>query len=234
MALPYLVLAMFPELLSRVPRAGRWSELLKQGLGIVMLGVAVYLVTLIPNVTYWPWVLLGGVVVGLVCWAWGQMPSYSMGAGRVWTIRVAAVVVGAGIGAVLYVLAMRGGTVYRGPVAETDGWQPFNVALLDDALAHGRPVVVDWTASWCINCHALEAFVLKSAGVREAFKGSHAVLLRADLSTANAPATELNRALGGESIPVLAIFSPSRPERPVVLRDGYSAGKVIEEVGKAR
>jgi len=53
MSLPYLLLAAFPAALEKLPRAGRWTELLKQGLGIVMIGVAVYLITLIPNVTYW-------------------------------------------------------------------------------------------------------------------------------------------------------------------------------------
>ena len=65
MSLPYLILAAFPQALAKVPRAGRWSELLKQGLGIVMIGVAVYLITLIPNVTMWPWVLLGSVALGV-------------------------------------------------------------------------------------------------------------------------------------------------------------------------
>ena len=36
-----------------------WSELLKQGLGIAMLGVAFYLVTLVPSTHLWPWVLAG-------------------------------------------------------------------------------------------------------------------------------------------------------------------------------
>ena len=65
MSLPYLILAAFPQALGEgAARTGRWSGLLKQGLGIVMLGVAVYLITtLIPNVTMWPWVLLGSVVL---------------------------------------------------------------------------------------------------------------------------------------------------------------------------
>jgi thiol:disulfide interchange protein DsbD len=233
MSLPYLLLAIFPDALKRVPRAGRWSDLLKQGLGIVMMGVAVYLLTLIPNTTYWPWVLMAGVVVALVCWAWGQLPTYNMEPARIWTIRVVSVVVGIGLGVGLYVMASR--YVREIPRNVDDGaWRPFNVALLDDALKSGRPVVVDWTASWCINCHALEAFVLNTGGVNEAFVKSNALLLRADLSTDNPPATLLNRELGGEAIPVLAIFSPGRPREPVVLRDSYSSQRVIEEVGRAR
>ena len=73
-------------------------------------------------------------------------------------------------------------------------------------LASGRPVVVDWTASWCINCHVLEAVVLNTAPVENAFRDSNVLLLKADLSTDNPPATLLNRKLGGEAIPVLARF----------------------------
>jgi thiol:disulfide interchange protein DsbD len=200
-----------------------------------MMGVAVYLLTLIPNTTYWPWVMMAGVLVALVCWAWGQLPTYNMEPARIWTIRVVSLAVGIGLGGGLYFMSL--GYVREIPRSVEDGaWRPFNVALLDEALKQGRPVVVDWTASWCINCHALEAFVLNSSGVQEAFKKNDVVLLRADLSTDNPPATLLNRELGGEAIPVLAIFSPTagREHEPVVLRDSYTSQRVIEEVGKAR
>lgn len=119
---------------------------------------------------------------------------------------------------------------------KSDGhqWLPFNVALLDQALKDGRPVVVDWTADWCINCRVLEATVLSRDEVRDAFISGNAVLLKADLSQENRPATELNQKLGGKAIPVLAIFSPARPEKPVVLRDSYSQARVIAEVRAAR
>jgi thiol:disulfide interchange protein DsbD len=234
MSLPYLLLAIFPDALNKVPRAGRWSDLLKQGLGIVMIGVAVYLLTLIPNTSYWPWVLAAGVLVALVCWAWGQLPTYNMERSRIWTIRVISVAVGIGLGIGLYFIAQKF-TRPIPPPADDGTWQTFNIALLDDALANGRPVVVDWTASWCINCHVLEATVLTTQSVQDAFRKSNALLLKADLSTDNPPATLLNRELGGEAIPVLAIFSPAkdRLNRPVVLRDSYFPDTVIKEVQKA-
>jgi thiol:disulfide interchange protein DsbD len=221
-------------MLSRVPRAGRWSDLLKQGLGIVMIGVAVYLLTLISNATLWPWVLAGGVVVALVCWAWGQIPTFNMERGRIWGIRVCAVALGAIMGVALYMLGARFSVMGQVQRGEENGWKPFNIALLDDALAHHRPVVVDWTASWCINCHFLEAAVLDTDPVEKAFQDGDALLLRADLSSDNPPATLLNHELGGEAIPVLAIFSPSRPLEPVVLRDIYSKDELIGEVRKAQ
>lgn len=228
MSLPYLFLAAFPQLLARVPRAGRWSELLKQGLGIVMLGVAVYLITLLPNVDLWPWAMMAAVVVGLVCWGWGQIPTLSMSAAKVWGIRAGTVAVGVALGVCLWVLGARATAA-----SDTGAWQPFSVAALDDALQQGRPVVVDWTADWCTNCHVLEALVLSSDPVRSEFAASKAVLLKADLSRDNPPASALNAKLGGQSIPALAIFSPDHPLAPVVLRDGYTRERIIAELRQA-
>ena len=113
-------------------------------------------------------------------------------------------------------------------------WIPFNVALMDAALKEGRPVVVDWTADWCINCRSLEAFVLSAKSVQDEFHDSRALLLRADLSQDNPPASAFNEKLGGHAIPVLAIFSPGRPLEPVVLRDSYTPTRVVAELDNSR
>lgn len=222
MSAPYLLLAAFPHLLNKLPRAGRWTELLKQALGIVMLGVAVYLITLLPNTNLWPWAMLAAVLVGLVCWAWGQIPSLNMSLAKVWSIRTSALALGALLGFSLYTLAARATAPNT-----TSQWQPFSIAALDEGLAQGRPVVVDWTANWCINCHALEALVLSSQPVQQQFEKSNALLLKADLSSDNPPASDLNAKLGGKSIPTLAIFHPAAPTTPTVLRDSYTKDRVI-------
>src|SRR5918999_827377 len=42
MAFPYLVLSAFPGLARRVPRSGPWAEMVKQLMGFLLLGAAVY------------------------------------------------------------------------------------------------------------------------------------------------------------------------------------------------
>ncbi len=242
MSIPYLLLAAFPGALAKLPRAGRWSELLKQALGIVMIGVAVYLITLVSNVTLWPWILLGTVVLGLTCWGWGQIPAPTSTPQKLWITRTIVLAVGLSLGLGVYVLAARAAIPQAAPEnpdtlllpdTYTGEWLPFNTALLDAALKQGRPVVVDWTADWCINCRALDAFVLSTQPVKNSFRQANAVLLKADLSRDNPPATRLNEKLGGQAIPVLAVFSPRQPTDPVVLRDGYTTTRVITEVQNA-
>ena len=158
---------------------------------------------------------------------------------QIWATRVMVLFVGVLLGAGVYAAAKRitpirppmnpSGTALL-PDKSGGEWLPFNMALLDEALKQGRPVVVDWTADWCINCRVLEATVLDREETMRTFIARNAVLLRADLSQENPPATELNRKLGSEAIPVLAIFKPGQPYSPVVLRDSYSVSRVVGEL----
>ncbi len=229
MAIPYVLLAVFPAGLNRLPRTGRWSELVKQFLGLVMIGVALYLVTTIPDAGVWPFALAAMLLVAMLCWAWGQIPTYDMLAGKVWTIRIVSVILAAGLmfGAyrfLLYQPAER---------AEQLQWEPFSVAALEMGLAEGRPVVVDWTATWCINCRFVEATVLRSSVVEAEFRKRNVLLLKADISSGHPTAELLLRKLDSAAIPLLAVFSPKEPRRPVVLRDLYSRERVINAVEAA-
>lgn len=223
MAVPYVLLAAYPAGLDKLPRAGRWTELLKEFLGLVMIGVALYLLFQLAA-PVWPGALGGALVLAMVCWGWGQIPTVAMEPLRVWQIRGGVVALGllAGLGIYHYFSAR--------PAAQD--WQPFSVAALDEALAQQRPVVVDFTASWCLNCRVVESQVLQSAEVRQAFAQSHALLLRGDISEANPPVQALLAKLDAHSIPVLAIFTPDAPLTPVVLRDLYSRNRVITELHK--
>jgi thiol:disulfide interchange protein DsbD len=144
---------------------------------------------------------------------------------RIWSIR--GVVVAAGV--VLTIGLIRWATPTPGVLA----WQPFSIAALDAGLASGKPVVVDWTATWCINCRAVEAGVLDSARVQQAFRQQGAVLLRADITDHNPAAEALLAKLDGRAIPFLAIFSPEAPLQPTVLRDLYTRERVISELKQA-
>lgn len=229
MSLPYILLMAFPSAIDRLPRAGRWADLLKQGLGIVMMGVALWLLLQLPPAVL-PWALFGALVLGFVCWGWGQLPNPLGERSTLWTTRIIVVVVGFAAAAGLYQLSR---PTTPGGAESGHHWQPLTLATLDAALKDGRPVVVDWTADWCWNCKVLDKTVLTADEVTKHFADKKAVLLKADMSHDNPLAEQMLVKLKGGAIPMLAVFSPKEPHRPVVLRDGYTRQRVIDEVTKA-
>ncbi len=230
MAVPYVILAAFPQWLNRVPRAGRWSELLKQALGLVMVGVAIYLLSSLPSQHALILALALTLVLGVVLWVWGQAISYSMPAGQIWTIRGAALAFGLAVATGLWLY--NGGLNPREHIG-SGRWRPFTLQRLDAGLQNHRPVVVDFTASWCINCHYVKHFVLDTIPVRNSFRKGDVLLLRADLTDEPPVEKALLYKLGWRSIPVLAVFSPAHPYAPKILHDLYSAQAVETAVSQA-
>ena len=97
-----------------------------------------------------------------------------------------------------------------------------------------RPVVVDFTADWCLTCKTLEAGVLESPSVRDAFHREGAILLKADYTHQPPEVKEFLGVLGSKQVPILAVFSPDDPNNPIVFRDGYTPDMVLSALEKAR
>ena len=102
---------------------------------------------------------------------------------------------------------------------------------MDAALAAGHPVVVDFSAPWCINCKFIKATVLDAPAMREVYAQTGAVLLSADIDRPVDKALWLQ--LGGRALPYLAILSPHRPMSPAILRDIYTRRDVIRDIHDA-
>ncbi|MGC9259226.1 MAG: protein-disulfide reductase DsbD family protein [Phycisphaerae bacterium] len=242
MAWPYVLLAAFPAWLDRIPRAGRWSELLKELLGLVMVGVAVYLLLSTEDRSQ---IVVGfalAVILAMVCWGWGRLPNVNMSSQTIWRIRSGCVSAGIIAGALFvgWIGGLRGVAksteTARAGVSDTrtflvNRWQDFSLGRMQAALAAGHPVVVDFSAPWCINCKFVKATVLDAPAVRKVYTQTGAVLLDADIDRPIAKALWLK--LGGRALPYLAILSPHRPMSLAVLRDIYTQRDVIRDIHAA-
>ncbi len=239
MAWPYVLLAAFPAWLDRIPRAGRWSELLKEALGLVMVGVAVYLLLSTDDRSQ---IITGfalAVILALVCWGWGRLPDVNMSGRKIWMIRSGCISAGIIAGA-LFVGWMGGlrdvanATMPAATDARTfqvNRWQAVTLGRMKPALAAGHPVMIDFSAPWCINCKFVKATVLDAPAVREVYAQTGTVLLSADIDRPVDKALWLQ--LGGRALPYLAILSPHRPMSPAILRDIYTRRDVIRDIHDA-
>ncbi len=220
MAFPYLVLSAVPEVARKFPRTGPWAEVVKQMMGFLLLATAIYFAqpffqSVLSSEAFW-WTMFAVVAAAGVFLVVRSVQLSSSTAPRV-VCAVVAVLLVAPAGYLVHLLTEKPYT-----------WQPYSDQALAAATAAGKPVVIDFTAAWCGNCHYLEAVVLHSGDVIRAVNNQQIVMLQADVTHENAPGSALLGKLSSVgSIPLTAVYLPHTPE-PRLLDGIYSADDLVD------
>jgi len=216
MGLPYVLLASRPALVGGIPAAGRWSEIFKQAMGFLLLAVAAFLVTALPEERILA-VLFYILLFSFVIWLWGKLwLARSDWAARAWKLAAIGVLVAAG-------------AWMLGPQEERLGWREFDSAALEAAEGSGKPYLVKFTADWCVNCKTVEYRVFRNGRVIEALGEGEVMLLRADPSAQEMAAEKLLEWTGQTGIPFTVVFVPGKA--PVLLAGVYSPGDLLDALG---
>src|SRR5207244_6176474 len=85
-------------------------------------------------------------------------------------------------------------------------WQAFTPERLQDELAQGHTVFVDFTAAWCLTCKFNEATVLESNAVREAFQHRGIIKFKADWTNADPAITKILKQFGRPGVPLYVLY----------------------------
>ncbi len=225
MALPYLLLSAAPELARRFPRTGPWAELVKQMMGFLLLGSAIYFARrwidrFSGEDATW-WAIFAVAVVAAIFLVTR-------------TIRFSKTVMPRWIAVSIAVLIIAGSFVaVRSLTNRPYEWQPYTPQALADARAKGRPVLVEFTATWCFNCQYLESFVLHDKRVVEEVGRSRVLMLRADLTDEDAIGKPLLKTLNpAGGIPFTAVYS-SESDEPIRLSGVYGTEDLRAAIQRA-
>ena len=237
MAFPYVVLAMFPKLVSKLPRTGPASELIKHIMGLLMIAASAYFlgtsVISFGSGHEWTFPWWGKAVhwwiIGLV----GLSTGFWL---IIQTIRISKRMgprVFFGLIGLIFALS-GGGIAYNQTMHQYHNfWLPFSPAFLASSLDNGQIVVLDFTAEWCLNCKTLEATILSKSPVKPALLSVDVVPMVADLTSITAPGWEKLKELGQTGIPLLVVYAPGDDE-PIWLSNAYSASQVVDAIERAR
>ena len=231
LALPYVAVSLSPRLLSKLPRPGAWMDRLKSLLAFPMYGAALWLAWVFSNQT-------GAEGLGLlfVAGLTAAAGLWLVGAGQGQRMLGRRGVVHTTAGAVLLVLA--GGALTlaaRAPVetpsanAEAAGptASPWSAQAVESALAQGRPVLVNFTADWCVTCKINERTSLTAPGVKRAMEQANAVYLVGDWTRRDDAITAELQRHGRSGVPLYLLYRPGQAE-PEVLPQLLTEGVVIE------
>jgi thiol:disulfide interchange protein DsbD len=202
MAAPYVILTSMPGLLKRTPKPGRWMELFKQTIGFILLIIAVKLIVALPEVRT-ARVLYFAVILAFCVWMWSGWVDFNTKPSRKWLVRIIAVL--------LAVVA--GWTFLPAPAEELIDWQKYDAAAIETAKAQGKPVLIKFTADWCLSCQAADRLVFRRKDIAKIIEQKNVLAIKADTTVKGYPATiALKNVYNEPGVPVTILFVPGREE----------------------
>ena len=239
LALPYVVLSFAPWLRRALPRPGPWMDVLKQVFAFPMYASAAWLLWVLAQQSAelgLAGALAGAVMIGLAAWAYEKSKTARLAGRRV--LGAAAVL------ALIAALALPLEAA-RAPAAAPGGsgastaagtkthgaedWQPYAAARVAELSAAGRPVLVNFTASWCLTCLVNERNAFADADVRAVFRDKGVTLMKGDWTNRDPEITKALAAFGRAGVPLYVVYNATPgASSPVLLPQLLSAGVVRE------
>ena len=227
MALPYILVGLFPVLVRFLPKPGAWMGTFKEILGFVMLGTVAYLFTFLSHDYFVPtFTMLIGIWAA--CWWVGKAQEANGG-----TIGFGRWVQAATLATVIGSLAF----FFLGPVKSVIEWEPFSRQRLAELRRDGATVLIDFSADWCPTCKFNLATAIETRKVKSAIDENRIVPMLADWTDGSPEIKDMLATLQSKSIPVLAVFpagpSGGQPPDPIVLRDLITESQVLSAIRDA-
>ncbi len=212
-----------------MPKAGAWMVSVKAAFGLLMLGMAVWMLDRLwpGTLTLALWAVLlviGGVFLGAFAPVDGSAAlsrKLGKGFGIVAVLYGAALLIGALAGNEDALRPLRFATAPAAAVA-TSGSEAHSlftriktVADLDAAVAaaklENRPVLLDFYADWCVSCKEMEKYTFPDPAVQAAL--ANAITLQADVTLVDADDQALMKHFGIIGPPTIMFFTPDGREQ---------------------
>ncbi|MCC5861123.1 MAG: protein-disulfide reductase DsbD [Gammaproteobacteria bacterium] len=225
-----------------LPKAGPWMNAIKVFFGILLLGVAVWMLErILPGaVVLALWAALAFIIAVYL----GALEPLGDTAGPARRLGKSAGAMAGAYGLILLAGAATGGNDPLRPlanvavggagvqVAERLAFRPIKTVAdlereLASAAASGRPVMLDFTADWCVSCKEMERNTFPHPDVQAAL--ADAILLKADVTANDRDDQALLRHFGIFGPPTIAFFDRNGQELAGYRLVGYVAARPFAE-----
>lgn len=238
MGVLFIVLGTSSSLISKVPKAGAWMDIVKFVFGTTMIGMALYYVAPV----YPEWAVRGllGLAIVLIASAYGVFAVADTGIARVKKgASVAAFCIGIALlmASALEKTGVKVGALQQASNGAVKGvsqlpWQKYSDELLEKALAEKKPILIDFWADWCGACHELEERTFPDARIQAA--GLKFALLKVDATEDSPELGKLKRKYGVLGLPTMIFYDPTGRVRSELTVTGFEdADSFIQKMNKA-
>ena len=213
---PYILLSIFPGLVSILPKPGQWMETFKQFMAFPMMLTALWLIWVLSSqISSFQLILVLLGISLIVFFYWLNQLNITSATGKRFRVFV-----------YLFIFVSIFLTLPTQNISTQENTNGFSEAELNKKLEQG-PVFLNFTADWCITCKVNERVALKTKNTLNLFKEKEIFYMEADWTNKNKVISEKLESFGRSSIP-LYVFYPERDKQPIILPEILSES-VIED-----
>ena len=176
LGLPLFFLALFSGKLDTLPRSGEWMIWIRKLMGWLLVGMAAYFIRpLLPQPAGIFVLAAVALTAGLhLCWIDRSRASFQA---FDWLKS------GAGIIGLVVATYMIGSLIMQGPGVK---WHAYSDQLLSAAVEKHKPVIIDFSATWCAPCRELDEVTFHDREVVEQ-AGQDFFMIKVDLTRKDNP-----------------------------------------------
>ncbi len=211
LSLPYLVVSFAPGMRRALPKPGAWMETLKQIFAFPMYASAAWLLWVLAQQTTSLGLgaaLAGAILVALAAWAY-QKSKFSGTGGRV---TATATAIAAILLAIFLPLRFANVAVASGGGSsvsshDADAWQPYDASRASEITASGKPLLVNFTASWCLTCLVNERNAFADSAVQGIFRDKGVTLMKGDWTNRDPAITKALATFGRAGVPLYVVYN---------------------------
>jgi thiol:disulfide interchange protein DsbD len=232
MSLPYILLSARPGWRKWIPKPGLWMERLKQFMGFPLLATNLWLLWVIQNQRGEMAALLLlalFLVLGFCAWIYGSLANGSVRF-RWLLLIVIALVSLASLTAVMnrinQVAPVAPGEASSGGIS----WVPYAPSSLDTLRSEGKPVLLDFTASWCLTCQFNERTAINVPAVRQLIKERGITAIKGDWTNSDPAITTALKSFGRVGVPLVVFYPAGKGSQPIVLPELLTEKMVLDAI----
>jgi thiol:disulfide interchange protein DsbD len=225
LGLPLFILALFSGKIEKLPRSGEWMIWVRKLMGWVLVGMAAHFIRpLLPETG--GSILLGGVAIlaGLhLGWLDKTQAAFR---------SFAWLKAGVGLAGLVMATFLIGSWFFRGPGVT---WQPYSDRVLTEARQLKKPVIIDFSATWCSPCRELEEVTFHDPTVVREAEG-HFVMIKVDLTQSGNPLHQaLLKQYEIKGVPTIVVLDRQGTERKDLrLVDYMPPDQFLKRLAEAR
>ena len=209
-SLPYLILSIYPQLLSKLPKPGEWMQTLKQIMAFPMWASALWLAWVLSSQVDMQSVfavLLGALLIALGLWLLEKTQNSASILRRVTLIF--------SLGLMIFSIWLLPITSDNNSPNLKNEENAFSVQKLNSLRSEQKMVFLNFTADWCITCKVNEAIALNQDKVKRVLDEKNIIYLKADWTRKDPEIASMLASYGRTGVPLYLLF-PSQGD-PIIL-----------------